>query len=191
MKKITLKEFYNRATAKNIKTMRGHDGPSQEWDIYFDNKKICNCWDDSYGGDLQVTNYDGKSIQDIWETIDKESTWDPDWKWHTNRDIVLEEVKSRTNFAKDEKKGVLIGFNKSNYDIIGYKSSILDMLRKSLEYQKEYIKIFTEETNTKTDGFVLNWQYLEGCGINVPKEYRWSKEKYVARFRSTEPIEKQ
>ena len=56
---------------------------------------------------------------------------------------------------------------------------------------EEYKKIFTEETNTKTDGFVLNWQYLEGCGINVPKEYRWSKEKYVARFRSTEPIEKQ
>ena len=36
MNKITLKEFYNRATAKNIKTMRGHDGPSQEWDVYFD-----------------------------------------------------------------------------------------------------------------------------------------------------------
>ena len=84
MNKITLKEFYNRATAKNIKTMRGHDGPSQEWDVYFDNKKICNCWDDSYGGELQVTNYDGKSIEDIWNTIDKESTWDPDWKWHTN-----------------------------------------------------------------------------------------------------------
>ena len=49
MNKITLKEFYRRATAKNIKTMRGHDGPSQEWDVYFDNKKICNCWDDSYG----------------------------------------------------------------------------------------------------------------------------------------------
>ena len=39
MNKITLKEFYNRATAKNIKTMRAHDGPSQEWDVYFDNKK--------------------------------------------------------------------------------------------------------------------------------------------------------
>ena len=70
MNKITLKEFYNRATAKNIKTMRGHDGPSQEWDVYFDNKKICNCWDDSYGGELQVTNYDGKSIEDIFNTID-------------------------------------------------------------------------------------------------------------------------
>ena len=185
MNKITLKEFYNRATAKNIKTMRGHDGPSQEWDVYFDNKKICNCWDDSYGGELQVTNYDGKSIQDIWETIDKESTWDPDWKWHTDRNIVLEEVKSKTNFAKDEKKGVLIGFNNSNYDIIGYKSSILDMLRKSLEYQKEYRKIFTEETNTKTDGFVINWQYLEGCGIDVPEKYRWSKAKYVNRHMTT------
>ena len=182
--KITLNEFYKRSIAKNIKTMRGHDGPSQEWDIYFDNKKICNCWDDSYGGELQVSNYDGKSIEDIFNTVDKESTWDPDWKWYTNLEIILENVKSRTNFAKDEKKGVLIGFNKSNYDIIGYKSSILDMLRKSLEYQKEYIKIFTEETNMKTDGFVLNWQYLEGCGINVPEKYRWSKAKYVEAIKS-------
>ena len=190
MNKITLNEFYNRATAKGIKTMRGHDGPSQEWNIYFDNKKICNCWDDSYGGELQVINYDGKSIEDIWNTIDKDSTYDNAWEWHTDLNLALEEVKSKTNFAKDIKKGVLIGFNKSNYDIIGYKSSILDMLSKSLEYKKEYVKIFTEETNTKTDGFVLNWEYLEACEINVPEEYRWSKEKYVAKFRGTEPIEK-
>ena len=185
MNKITLKEFYRRATAKNIKTMRGHDGPSQEWDVYFDNKKICNCWDDSYGGELQITNYDGKSIEDIFNTIDKESTWDPDWKWYTTLELIMSEVKSKTQFAKDEKKGVLIGFTKSNYDIIGYKKSILDMLRISLDYQKEYIKIFTEETNTKTDGFVINWQYLEGCGINVPEKYRWSREKWANRHMTT------
>lgn len=179
MNKITLNEFYKRATAKNYKTMRGHDAPSQEWDVYFDNKKICNCWDDSYGGELQVTNYDGKSIEDIFNTIDKESTWDPEWNWYTTLNLILEEVKSRTNFAKDIKKGVLIGFNKQNYDIIGYKSSILDMLAKNVGYKNEYVKIFTEETNTKTDGFVLNWEYLEECGINVPEQYRWSKAKYV------------
>ena len=190
MNKITLNEFYNRATAKGIKMMRGHDGPSQEWNIYFDNKKICNCWDDSYGGELQVINYDGKSIEDIWNTIDKESTWDPDWQWHTDMNLALEEVKSKTNFAKDVKKGVLIGFNKSNYDIIGYKSSISDMLAKNIGYKNEYVKIFTEETNTKTDGFVLNWEYLEECGINVPEKYRWSKAKYVAKFRGGGPIEK-
>lgn len=176
---MTLKEFYKRATAKNYKTMRGHDAPSQEWDIYFDNKKICNCWDDSYGGELQVTNYDGQSIENIWGAVDYESTYDKAWGWHTDLNLALEEVKSKTNFAKDIKKGVLIGFNKSNYDIIGYKSSILDMLAKNVGYKNEYVKIFTEETNTKTDGFVLNWEYLEECGINVPEEYRWSKAKYV------------
>ena len=127
--------------------MRGHDAPSQEWDIYFDNKKICNCWDDSYGGELQVTNYDGQSIQNIWGAVDYESTYDKAWGWHTNLNLALEEVKSKTNFAKDVKKGVLIGFNKQNYDIIGYKSSILDMLAKNVGYKNEYVKIFTEETN--------------------------------------------
>lgn len=190
MNKITLKEFYNRATAKNIKTMRGHDGPSQEWDIYFDNKKICNCWDDSYGGDLQVTDYDGKSIDDIFNTIDKESTWDPDYKWHTNRDIVLEEVKSKTNWLKDTKKGVLIGFNKSNYDIIGYKKPILEMLAKHINYKKEYISIFTEELNMKTDGKVLNWEYLEACEIKVPEKYRWNRSEHVQQILGSGPVNK-
>jgi hypothetical protein len=40
------------------------------------------------------------------------------------------EVKSKNQIAKDQKKGVLIGFNKSNYDIIGYKKPILEMLAK-------------------------------------------------------------
>ena len=53
------------------------------------------------------------------------------------------------------------------------------MLAKNINYKNEYIKIFTEETNTKTEGFVLNWEYLEACEINVPEKYRWSKAKYV------------
>jgi len=176
--KITLNEFYKRSIAKNIKTMRGHDGPSQEWDIYFDNKKICNVWDDSYGGELQVTDYDGKSIDDIWETIDKESTWDSDWKWHTTRNIVLEEVKSKTNWLKDQKKGVCIGFNKSNFDINGFKTDILTSLSRWSDSKDDYEKIITD-TNTKTDGKIINWEYLEACDIKVPEKYRWSRSEYV------------
>ena len=182
--KITLKEFYNRASAKNIKTMRGHDGPSQEWDVYFDNKKICNVWDDSYGGELQIRNYDGKSIEDIFNTIDKESTYDKAWEWYTTLDLIMSEVKTRTQFLRDQKKGVLIGFNKHNYDIIGYKKSILDMLRLSLDYQKEYEKVYNEETDMSTGRKVINWQYLEGCEINVPKQYRWNKQDYVKSIKS-------
>jgi len=59
-------EFLKRASAKNIKKSRGHDAPSYEWDIYFDNKKICNCWDDSYGGELTIFNFDEEeSIESI------------------------------------------------------------------------------------------------------------------------------
>ena len=178
MKKITLNEFYKRSIAKNIKTMRGHDGPSQEWDVYFDNKKICNCWDDSYGGELQVTNYDGQSIEDIFNTIDKESTWDPDWEWHTNLNLILEEVKSKTRFAKDTKRGVIIGFNKGNYDINGFKTDILTSLSRWSDSKDDYEKIITD-SNPKTDGFVINWEYLMACEINVPEKYRWSRSKYV------------
>ena len=49
---MTKQEFLKRAKAINIKTMRGHDAPSYEWDITFDNVKVCNCWDDSYGGEF-------------------------------------------------------------------------------------------------------------------------------------------
>ena len=183
MNKITLKEFYNRATAKNIKTMRGHDGPSQEWDVYFDNKKICNCWDDSYGGDLQVTNYDGQNIDDIFNTIDKESTYDKAWEWYTNLNLILAEVKSKTRFAKDGKKGVCIGFNKSNYDIEGFKTDILTSLSKWSDTKDDYEKIITD-INPETDGKVLNWEYLMACEINVPAEYRWNETEYVKAIRS-------
>ena len=185
--KITLNEFYKRATAKGIKTMRGHDGPSQEWNIYFDNKKICNCWDDSYGGPLQITNYDGKSIEDIFNTIDKESTWDPNWEWHTTLELMLEEVKSRTSFAKDEKKGVCIGFSKGNYNIYGYNKDILTSLRLWPETKDEYQQMIND-INPKTDGKIVNWEYLESCNINVPSEYRWSNADYVRAVRGSEPI---
>ena len=180
--KITLNEFYRRSTAKNIKQMRGHDGPSQEWDIYFDNEKICNCWDDSYGGELQVINYDGKSIEDIFETIDKESTWDSDYKWYTNLEIILENVKSRTNFSKDEKKGVCVGFSHHSYDILGFKTNILTSLAKWPEVKEDYEKMINEHCSDK-NGRVLNWKYLEGCHINVPKEYRYNRsEVYKMRY---------
>jgi len=73
---MTKQEFLKLATAKNVKQMRGHDAPSFEWDIYFDGKKICNCWDDSYGGELKITNYDNQSIEDIYKSIDKDSLYE-------------------------------------------------------------------------------------------------------------------
>ena len=56
---------------------------------------------------------------------------------------------------------------------------------KKKKEKKEYIKIFTEEINTKTDGFVLNWEYLEACEIKVPEKLRWSKAKYINRHMTT------
>ena len=100
---MTLKEFYKRATAKNMKSMRGHDGPAHGWD-------------------------------------------------------------------------------RSNYDIIGYKKSILDMLTLNKDYRFEYEKIYTEEGHCKGDNKVVNWQYLEGCDIKVPEQYRWNKVDYVNRI---------
>ena len=182
MNKITLNEFYKRATAKNMKSMRGHDGPAHGWDIYFDNKKICYCWDDSYGGELKVDNYGGQSIENIWGAVDYESTYDKAWGWHTDMRLALHEVHTETRFLKDAKKGVLVGFNRSNYDIIGYKKSILDMLTLNKDYRLEYEKIYTEEGHCKGDNKVINWQYLEGCDIKVPEQYRWNKVDYVNRI---------
>ena len=179
----TLKEFYSRATAKNMKSMRGHDGPAHGWDIYYDNKKICYCWDDSYGGMLRIDNYEGQSIENIWSHVDKDSTWDEAWGWHTDLELACHEVHTRTRFRRDEKQGVLIGFNRQNYDIIGYKKPILDMLKLSLEYGKEYEKIWTEEEDMSGDRKIINWQYLEGCGMNVPEEYKWNKQDYVNKLK--------
>ena len=82
-------EFLKRASAKNIKEMRGHDAPSSEWDIYFDNVKICNCWDDSYGGELDISDYKGQSIESIYNKIDKKSLWDKEYKWTTTLELLM------------------------------------------------------------------------------------------------------
>jgi hypothetical protein len=177
MNKITKEEFLNRATAKNIKQMRGHDGPSQEWDIYFDNKKICNCWDDSWGGELQISNYENKNIETIYNTIDKESLYDKNWKWTTSLPLLLEEIKTNVRFSKDEKKGICLGFDKSNYNINGFKTDIKTSLSRWNDSKDDYEKIIIQEC--KGDIKVLNFEYLISMGINVPQKFQWNESKYV------------
>ena len=87
--------------------MRGHDAPSSEWDIYFDNVKICNCWDDSYGGELDISDYKGQSIESIYNKIDKKSLWDKEYKWTTTLELLMYELQLIGLFKKDEKKRCL------------------------------------------------------------------------------------
>ncbi len=122
-------EFLKRASAKNIKEMRGHDAPSYEWDIYFDNVKICNCWDDSYGGELDISDYKGQSIESIYNKINKKSLYDKKWKWTTSLELLMYEVKEIATMKKDEKKGVMIG-QPNLYNIVGYNTSIPTKFKK-------------------------------------------------------------
>ena len=101
---MTREEFMTRVTVVNFKESRGHDAPSLEWDIKFDNVKVCNCWDDSYGGELQVTDYKNHRIDNIYSTIDKDSLWDEKYKWTTPLDILLEECLNNHLEKKDYDK---------------------------------------------------------------------------------------
>ena len=120
-------EFLKRATAKNVKESRGHDAPSYEWDIYFDGKKICNCWDDSYGGELEITNH--KDIEKIYNSIDKDTLYDKEFKWTTNLELLMYELKIIALMKKDEKKGIMVGVPHA-YDIHGFKTSIPTTFKK-------------------------------------------------------------
>jgi|TARA_R110002153_G_scaffold73041_3_gene190669 hypothetical protein len=160
-------EFLKRSTAKKIKESRGHDGPSVEWDVYFDGKKICNCWDDSYGGELDVTNYKGKSIEEIYSKIDRESLWDSKWDWTTSLELLLEEVKIIGLMKKDEKKGVIVG-TPYNYQIHGFKTNIPTSFKKWPDTNgagKSYQDMIDDSINKGLT--ILNADYLRTWNLNV------------------------
>ena len=158
-------EFLKRASAKNIKKSRGHDAPSYEWDIYFDNKKICNCWDDSYGGELTIFNFDEEeSIESIYNKIDKKSLWDKEHKWTTTLDLLMEDLMNIGCVKKDEKKGVLIG-NINSYTIVGYKTSIPITFKRWNDSKKAYQKIIDDAIKEGKE--ILNGEYLKTWGLNI------------------------
>lgn len=159
-------EFLKRASAKNLKEMRGHDAPSYEWDIYFDGKKICNCWDDSYGGELKITNYDNQSIEDIYNSINKDSLYDKEYKWTTNLELLMDELKTMGYIKKDEKRGVLIGIPHS-YEIRGFKTSIPTTFKKwsKDEVMNDYQKIINDAV--KKGQNILNADYLKTWNLKV------------------------
>ena len=163
---MTKQDFLKRATAKNLKQMRGHDSPSFEWDVYYDGKKICNCWDDSRGGELNITNYDNKSIEDIYKSIDKNSLFDKEYKWTTPLDLLMWEVSNLSLMKKDEKKGVMIG-TPSHYDIVGFKTSIPNAFKRLSkdEVMKVYQKIINDAL--KKGENILNAEYLRTWNLNI------------------------
>ena len=157
-------EFLKRASAKNIKEMRGHDAPSYEWDIYFDNVKICSCWDDSYGGELDISDYKGQSIESIYNKINKKSLYDKKWKWTTSLELLMYEVKEIATMKKDEKKGVMIG-QPNFYNIVGYNTSIPTTFKKWSGSKKAYQKIIDDAKKEGKE--ILNGEYLSTWGLNV------------------------
>jgi len=163
---MTKQEFLNRATAKNVKQMRGHDAPSFEWDIYFDGKKICNCWDDSYGGELKITNEDSQSIEDIYKSINKDSLYDKEYKWTTNLELLMYELKTTSLMKKDEKKGIMIG-KPNSYSIVGFKTSIPTTFKKwsKNEVMKDYQNIINDAV--KKGQTILNADYLRTWNLNI------------------------
>jgi len=169
MEKITKEEFLKRATAKNIKQMRGHDAPSYEWDIYFDNKKICNCWDDSWGGELQITNYDNQSIEDIYSLIDKDSLWDKQYNWTTSIDLLMEDLLNigfeKKDFEKNQKKGLLLGTNKKGeYRIVSWGNvTIPTLLKKYGNKGRDVIQQGIAKYKDKED--IVNKEYLMSLGF--------------------------
>jgi len=168
---ITKQEFLQRAKAINVKQSRGHDAPSYEWDIKFDNVKVCNCWDDSYGGELTIFNFDEEeSIENIYNQIDKKTLWDEKYEWTTSLDLLMYELKNIAIMKKDEKKGVMIGEpnlarNVYVYDIVGFRTSIPTTFKRWDDSKKAYQKIIDKAI--KEGKNILNKEYLGTWGLNV------------------------
>jgi len=158
---MTKKEFLKRAKATNIKKMRGHDAPSFEWDISFDNVKVCNCWDDSYGGELDIKNYGHHSIENIYDTITKESLWDDKYKWVTCLELLLGDVLNQTLTEKDYKKGVVLTTGK----IRGYTLTIPSLIKKYGYEGRKSIQEIIDSIEDKST--IVNHEYLTNLKFKI------------------------
>ena len=179
---MKLKEFFKRAKAKNVKKMRGHDAPSHEWDIYFDGKKICNCWDDSHGGELQISNYKNQNIEDIFKKIDKETLWNEEWKLEMSLDCVLTDVLNlyykQKDFERESKKGIVIAKQNKTSDskfdqrftIRGSQYTIPNTFKKyGTRLASDFYQSMIDKALAKNEE-ILNKEYLKGFGLRVTKE---------------------
>ena len=179
---MKLKEFFKKAKAKNVKQMRGHDAPSYEWDIYFDGKKICNCWDDSWGGELQISNYKNQNIEDIFNKIDKETLWNEEYEIYSNIDCVLMDVLNNyykeKEFQNASKKGIVIKKQNKTSDskfdgrftIRGSEYTISNTFKKyGTRIASDFYQSEIDNALAKNEE-ILNKEYLKGFGLRVTKE---------------------
>lgn len=163
MNKVT---FLQKAKVTNYKEMKGHDGcPIFNFDLKFDGVKICNVFDDSYGGSLQIHNYKGQSIEDIYNSINKKSLWDEKYQWTTCLDLLLHQVREQYIFQKEDKKGILVGESYHYCSIIGYKGTIENFIKKYKDGKKLYQNIIDEQIQKRKN--ILNKDYLLGLGFTI------------------------
>tara|TARA_R100000742_G_C4278956_1_gene102526 strand:- start:2908 stop:3375 length:468 start_codon:yes stop_codon:yes gene_type:complete len=155
---MTKQEFLNRAKAINVKESRGHDAPSYEWDIKFDNVKVCNCWDDSYGGELEINNYSHHSIEKIYSTIDKDSLWDEKYQWTTTLELLMSELLDNHYRDKDAKKGVVF----TNGKIRGYKHTIPTLIKRGEGFLIQDIIDSVKDKST-----IVNHEYLTNLKFKI------------------------
>lgn len=162
---MTKQEFLERATVKNFKQFRGHDGPGYSATIYFDKKPMCEVFDDAWGGELCVHNIkDGVRAEDIYKQIDEKSLWDEKWKWTTPLLLLLEDIVNRHIRFKDRTKGVMIG-SEDSYSIKGSKYTIKTTFKKYSNAKDFYQGII--DLNEACGLEILNADYLRTFGLKV------------------------
>ena len=162
---MTKQEFLERATVKNLKQFRGHDGPGYSATIYFDKKPMCEVFDDAWGGELCVHNIkDGIRVEDIYKQIDVKSLWDEKWKWTTPLLLLLNDVVNRHIRFKERTKGVMFG-SEHRYSIRGSQYTIKTTFKKYRDAKDFYQGIIDE---AQADGLeILNADYLRTFGLKV------------------------
>ena len=145
--------------------MRGHDGDAFSGVIYFDGVKVCEVFDDSRGGELDIRNVNPKlKIEDIYSKIDKDSLYDKEYKWTTTIDLLLHEVVNIHRALKEKTKGVLIG-TPNRYRIEGFQYTIKTCYKKWSDVGEHYQKIIDKvEKNGEN---ILNKDYLKSFGLKV------------------------
>ena len=91
---------------------------------------------------------------------------DKEYKWTTNLELLMYELKTTSLMKKDEKKGIMIG-KPNSYSIVGFKTSIPTTFKKwsKNEVMRDYQNIINDALNKGET--ILNADYLRTWNLNI------------------------
>ena len=169
-------------TVKNIKHFSGHDGMTGiNADIYYNNKKFANAYDDARGGcmDIRPCSYSDINVMAMFKEVEDKLKALPEHTLVYNKtyngkpiqfttkvklDAIVDAIAQQKESLKEDRKGIRYTTPDGDY-VSHWNMSIPAMLKK---YPKNALSTIQKKCDKLSAKYpILNRDYLASIGIRV------------------------